>query len=60
MPAWTQVGKHMRWEPKMEALAHGFIKGAFGLSPQDPFPSVGYVFSPTRVCISLSRHHPVH
>jgi hypothetical protein len=47
VPAWTQVGKYMRWAPKMEELANGFIKRAFGLAPEDPLPSVCHVFSPS-------------
>jgi len=39
VPSWTQVGKYLRWAPSMETLARSFIMRAFGLTPNDPFPS---------------------
>lgn len=39
VPMWTQIGTHMHWEPQIEAMARGFIYGAFKLNKEtDPFP----------------------
>ena len=37
----------------MEELARGFVKGAFGLSPEDPFPAVGHVASVTLIDVLI-------
>ncbi|KAF8525036.1 hypothetical protein BU17DRAFT_83942 [Hysterangium stoloniferum] len=37
-PAWTLVGRHMRWAPNVESLARNYISKAFDLKAGEPFP----------------------
>jgi len=41
VPMWTQVGRFMHWEPKIEAMARNYVYHAFKLNSEtDPFPEV--------------------
>jgi hypothetical protein len=38
--AWRFVGKHLHWNPRVEELAHEYVRRAFGLSAVDAIPPV--------------------
>ena len=40
--SWNEVGRYMYFAPKLRALAHGFVRRAFGLDENDKIPSVRY------------------
>lgn len=39
-PAWRFVGTHMRWAKELQDLADTYLRGGFGVAPDEPVPDV--------------------
>ncbi|KAF6764104.1 hypothetical protein DFP72DRAFT_413685 [Ephemerocybe angulata] len=37
-PAWNIVGTHLKWDARLEGVARGYVRRAFGLSPEEELP----------------------